>query len=98
MVFLQIRREHGRERRELEEVRAKYLVLRKRARSYQNHRAKKVEQYERDIHDLRETFASTLLECKENMSGAYQDRERKVQDKVVELKRYLFTPTVLKNL
>merc|ERR1712066_606231 len=76
------------DRAELEEARAKYSALKKKVRAAQNHWLKKEEHYKKETHDLREAFGTTLLGYKEKMSEAYQDRERKVEEELTELKRY----------
>ena len=86
---VQIRENHGMDRAELEEARAKYSALKKKVRGAQNHWLKKEEHYKKEIHDLREAFGTTLLGYKEKMSEAYQDRERKVEEELVELKRWV---------
>lgn len=83
----QIRENHGRDRAELEEARSKYSALKKKVRGAQNHWLKKEDHYKKEINDLRETFGTTLLGYKEKMSEAYQDRERKVEEELVDLKR-----------
>ena len=85
---LQIKANHGKDRAELEEARLKYSSLKKKVRAYQNHCTKKEEHYKNEIHELREAFGTTLLGYKEKMSEAYQDRERKVEEELTELKRY----------
>ena len=84
---VQIRENHGMDRAELEEARAKYSALKKKVRNAQNHWLKKEEHYKKENHDLREAFGTTLLGYKEKMSEAYQDRERKVEEELVDLKR-----------
>ena len=86
---LQIRENHGRDRAELEEARAKYSALKRKVRAAQNHWQKKEEHYKKENSDLREAFGTTLLGYKEKMSEAYQDRERKVEEELVELKRWV---------
>ena len=86
---LQIRENHGRDRAELEEARAKYSALKRKVRAAQNHWLKKEEHYKKENSDLREAFGTTLLGYKEKMSEAYQDRERKVEEELVELKRWV---------
>ena len=84
---LQIRKNHGRDRAELEEARAKYSALKKKVRAAQNHWQKKEEHYKKENRELREVFGTTLLGYKEKMSEAYQDRERKVEEELADLKR-----------
>eukprot|EP00094_Tigriopus_californicus_P007440 TCALIF_07163-PA protein Name:"Similar to cep152 Centrosomal protein of 152 kDa (Xenopus laevis)" AED:0.03 eAED:0.03 QI:0/0.85/0.75/0.87/1/1/8/105/677 len=81
-----IRANHGKDRRELEEVSKKYINLKKKVIHYQKHVKNKEAHYMNEIDRLRETFQNTLLNYKSKLDGAYQSREKKIEDELQTLK------------
>ena len=87
----QIKANHGKDRRALDEMQTKYKDLKRKVRAYQKHRQKEREHYINENQELRDWFTATFLEYKEKMENACEKRDKQVENELMALKHQFDT-------
>eukprot|EP00092_Neocalanus_flemingeri_P009846 GFUD01010610.1.p1 GENE.GFUD01010610.1~~GFUD01010610.1.p1 ORF type:complete len:1104 (+),score=472.03 GFUD01010610.1:138-3449(+) len=86
-----IQASHIKERKELEEVTAKYHQLKSKVRRYQKHVDAKEEHYKAEYARLEKEFRNTLEKLRERMEAAYSVKEQQVENELGNMREQLST-------
>jgi len=84
-----IQASHIQERKELEEVTAKYHQLKSKVRRYQKHVDAKEEHYKAEYARLEKEFRNTLEKLRERMEAAYSVKEQQVENELGNMREQL---------